>query len=108
LGARWHYAIFGGFDRRRVARLYERLGWEVRKSGWAESEMRSPVAELVVQAESPVLLHGLVLGDLDTVESVLAPLREAEAVFEGECYDGSGKLLKDYKSGAGWRGPASD
>jgi hypothetical protein len=101
-------AIFGGLGRRRVAQLYQRLGWEVRKSGWTEYEMRSSVAELEVQAESPVLLHGLVWGDLDTVESVLAPLREARAVFEGECYDGSGKLLKEYKSGAGWQVPASD
>jgi hypothetical protein len=94
-------AIFGGLDRRGVARVCERLGWEVRRSGWAEYEMRSPVAELEVQAESPVLLHGSVLGNLDIVESVLAPLREAGAVFEGECYDANGKQLRDYKSGAG-------
>jgi hypothetical protein len=91
------YVSIHSLNRRRVARLYQHLDWEVRKSAWAEYEIRSPVAELEIQAESPVLLHGMVAGDLDTVERVLAPLREAGAVFKGECYDKSGKLLKEYK-----------
>jgi hypothetical protein len=103
-----YIAVLSGLNRRRVVRLYQRLGWEVRKSGWAEFEISSPVAELEVRAESPVLLHGMVAGDLDTVERVLAPLREAGIVFTGECYDKNGKLLKEYSSGSGCRGRPSD
>jgi hypothetical protein len=91
--------IWRGLNRRQVARLYRRLGWDVRKSGWAEYEMTCPFAELEVQAESPVLLHGVVAGGIANVERVLAPLREAGAEFTGECYDKSGKLLMDYGSG---------
>jgi hypothetical protein len=94
-----YVAIGCGLSRRRVARLYQRLGWDVRKSGWAEYELRSPIAELELQAQSPVLLHGTVAGDLETVERVLAPLREAGAVFTGECYGGAGKLIREYRSG---------
>ena len=91
-------AVHSGLNRRRVARLFRRLGWEVRKSGWAEYEMRSAIAELEVQAESPVLLHGTAR-DLDAVECVVASLREGGAVFTGECYGEAGKLLREYKSG---------
>jgi hypothetical protein len=61
--------------------------------------MRSPEAELEVQAELPLLLHGVVSGDLETVDRVVAPLLEAGAGFKGECYDRSGRLLKEYRSG---------
>jgi hypothetical protein len=97
-----YLCVFGRLNRHRIARLYRRLGWAVTKRGWAEYEITSPFAELELQAESPILLHGAV-NDIASVERVLAPLRESGAFYSGECYDQSGKLLEEYK----WSGPAS-
>jgi hypothetical protein len=64
-------ALWTSLSRRRVARLFARLGWSVRKCSWTDYEVCSPFAELVIEAESPILLHG--------------PVADAEAESGGVC-----------------------
>jgi hypothetical protein len=93
-------ALHTGSSRRRVAELYRPLGWEVRKCGWSEYEMRCPFAELVIEAESPFLMHGEVADVITNAERILAPLREAGVSYSAEIYDEQGELLREFKSGA--------
>jgi hypothetical protein len=93
-------SIHCGPARRHVAELFRRLGWQARKCGWTEFEVTCSFAELVVEAGSPVLVHGAVADVLTNVEQVLAPLRGVGAVYTAECYDNSGGLLWESKSGA--------
>jgi hypothetical protein len=47
-------------DRRQVAERFRSLGWEVRKCRWSDYKIRCSFAELVVEARSPILMHGAV------------------------------------------------
>lgn len=73
-------------SREQVARLYGVLGWKVRKCSWVDYEVISDWAELVIEAEAPILMHGPV-ADLSTrAEELVAPLRAAGITFTAECY----------------------
>lgn len=82
--------FFAGLDTRltraQVARLYGRLGWRVRMCSWVDYEVASDWAELVIEGESPVLMHGPVADLPDRVEELVAPLRAAGVTFAAECY----------------------
>jgi hypothetical protein len=73
-------------SRSQVAELYGALGWEVRKCSWVDYEVISDWAELVIEAESPILMHGPVADLLSRVEELVAPLRAAGIEFTAECY----------------------
>jgi hypothetical protein len=87
------------------ARLFERLGWRVRKCSWTDYEIRSPFAELVIEAESPILLHGPVAEVEANVGQILAPLREAGVGYTAECYSAGGDLLREFRWGLSNRPP---
>jgi len=94
--------FFGSLDthlsRRRIAGLYRRLGWKVRKCGWSEPEIRSPFAELIIEADSPILIHGSVANVIAYAEAILAPLRQAGVSYTAECYGDDGALLSEFQS----------
>lgn len=73
-------------SKKQVARLYEALGWRVRKCSWVDYEVVSDWAELVIEAGSPILMHGLVADLPDRVEELVSPLRTAGISFTAECY----------------------
>jgi hypothetical protein len=64
-----------GFTRQQIAELYREAGWQVRKCGWTDYEIKNDYAELILEGESPVLLHGSVSGLSSRAEELLAPLR---------------------------------
>jgi hypothetical protein len=72
--------------RQQVARLYGALGWRVRKCSWVDFEITNDWAELIIESESPILMHGPVADLLVRVEEVVAPLRAAGVSFHAECY----------------------
>jgi hypothetical protein len=82
-------------SREQVAGLYGVLGWRVRKCSWTDFEVRGPWAELVIEAESPILMHGLVADVLANAEEVVAPLRAVGVSFTAECYGPDGELLRE-------------
>ena len=72
--------------RAKVARLYGAVGWHVRKCSWVDYEITSDWAELVIEAESPILMHGVVADLPSRVIELVSPLRAAGVVFTAECY----------------------
>lgn len=82
----FYSALHTTLPRQRVAGLYQALGWHVRKCSWTDFEVVGPWCELVVEAESPVLMHGSVADILDHAEELVAPLRAAGITFTAECY----------------------
>ena len=83
-------------SRSEVADLYERKGWDVRKCTWVDFEIRCPWAELVIEAEQPILMHGPVANVLAHAEDILAPLRSAGIAFSAECNGPGDELLAEF------------
>lgn len=73
-------------SREQVAKLYAALGWKLRKCAWEDYEVVTDWAELIVESETPILMHGPVAGLLDRVEELVAPLRTSGIKFTAECY----------------------
>jgi hypothetical protein len=73
-------------SRKSVAQLYERKGWKVCKASWTDYEILSDWAELIVESEAPILLHGCVADLPSTADELLSPLREAGINFVAEHY----------------------
>jgi hypothetical protein len=69
-----------------VAGLYRAIGCRVRKSSWFDYEVLSDWAELVIEAERPILMHGWVANLPTRAEELVTPLRAAGVSFTGECY----------------------
>ena len=82
-------------SREQVAGLYGALGGRVRKCSWTDYEVLGPWAELVIEAESPILMHGPVADVLTRAEELVAPLRAAGVSFTAECYGPGGELLRE-------------
>jgi hypothetical protein len=89
-------------SRRRVARLFARLGWDVRKCTWTDYEVCCPFAELTIEAESPILLHGPVADVEANADRILAVLRDAGIGYTAENYNAGGSLLREFR----WEGTA--
>lgn len=73
-------------SRAQVAGLYGALGWHVRKCSWVDYEVICEWAELVIEAESPILMHGPVTDPVGRAEELVVPLRQASVIFTAECY----------------------
>lgn len=69
-----------------VAGLYGALGWRVRKCSSVDYEVISDWAELIVEAGSPILMHGVVADLAARAEELIAPLRAEGLSFTAECY----------------------
>lgn len=84
-------------SRRRIAALFAPPTWSVRKCGWTDYEVISTFAELVIEADSPILLHGLAISpsaDVEaTIDRILALLRAAGIGYTAECYNSTGSLI---------------
>lgn len=86
--------------RKQIARLYEAIGWQVRKCAWKDYEIVNDWAELVIEGEKPILMHGWAFDLIARVEELVTPLRVAGVSFTAECY-GSGperELLLELRS----------
>jgi hypothetical protein len=73
-------------SRKQVAELYARNGWRARKCTWVDYEITCDWADLVIESELPILLHGSVADLLNNVERIVAPLRASGITFKAECY----------------------
>lgn len=91
-------ALHTALEKEAIAGLYGKRGWYVRKCAWTDYEVKCSWAELVIEGESPILMHGPVTDVLRRVEEVLDPLRVAEISFTAECYDTDTMPLKEYRS----------
>jgi hypothetical protein len=83
--------------RERVAELFRALGFTIGKCAWDEEFVVSDWAELVIEVEGPILMHGPVADVLTNSEKLLARLRQAGIEYTAECYDEHGALLREYR-----------
>ena len=99
-GSNFFSSLHTDLSREQVAGLYGALGWRVRKCSWVDYEVFSDWAELVIEAESPILMHGPVADLPARVEELVAPLRAAGVSFTAECYRSfpDGELLLELRS----------
>jgi hypothetical protein len=81
-----------------IAALYRTEGWGVRNDGWADFELETDFAELSLEADNPILMHGLVADILQNIGRVLKPLIAAGESFSAECYDENRNLIFEIKS----------
>jgi hypothetical protein len=79
-------SLHTALSREEVANLYGALGWRVRKCSWTDFEIISDSAELVIESESPILMHGPVADLIARAEELVTPLRMAGITFTAECY----------------------
>jgi hypothetical protein len=88
-------------SRRRIAGSFTPPTWVVRECAWTDYEVRSPFAELVIEAESPTLMHGPV-GEVEAnAGRILAMPRAAGIGYKAEAYDADGELLQEWE----WTAP---
>ena len=67
-------------------------GWRVRESGWSEFELITDAADLYVDAESPMLIHGSVASE-SVVDRILEILEKGEVAYAMEWYADNHELL---------------
>jgi hypothetical protein len=89
-------ALHTAGSRRLIAGLFSPPTWSIRKCSWTDYEVTSTFAELVVEAASPILLHGPVADVESNAEGILALLRAAGVAYTAECYGVSGELLRGW------------
>jgi hypothetical protein len=82
-------------SQQQVAQLYRAPEWRVRKHSWFEYEVRCPWAELCLEGEGDILMHGPVTNSGVHAEQILAPLRAAGIRFKAEFYDSQGTLVRE-------------
>lgn len=87
-------SLHTALSREQVAGLYGALGWQIRKCSWTDYEVSCPWAELAIEAESPILMHGAVADVLAHADELVAPLRVAGVSFTAECYGPARELLR--------------
>jgi hypothetical protein len=79
--------------RSELAAFFAAEGWSVRMCSWTDYELTCEVAELILEGENPMLLHGLVAEVLHNAQGVADVLRKAGALFSLECYAADRTLL---------------
>lgn len=85
-GSNFFSVLHTTLTKEQIAQLYGKLGWSVRKCSWVDYEIECEWAELVIDSDSPILMHGSV-ADVETrAKEIVAPLREAGIEFSAEAY----------------------
>jgi hypothetical protein len=79
----------------KLAELFEADGWTVRKCSATDYELSCPFAELVLERDHPVLLHGAVAEVGQNAQRIAAVLRKAGLTFSLECYAPDHRLLTE-------------
>jgi hypothetical protein len=85
--------IEGTLDKFKLAASFAADGWSVRKCSWTDYELTCGVAELILQGDDPMFLHGVVADVLRNVQGIAEVLRNAGASFSLECYGDDSALL---------------
>jgi hypothetical protein len=88
----FYSSIDTALSRKEIAELYGAIGWRVRKCSWVDYEVVCDWAELIIESESPILMHGSVADLRNRIDELMAPLRAAHAAYSVECYRADGEL----------------
>jgi hypothetical protein len=95
-GSNFFGSLVTSLSKGEIAQLYGAAGWTVRKCSWVDFEIRCAWAELIIDGDSPILLHGSVADVLVNADRILEPLVKAGIAHTAECYGEDEVLLKEY------------
>jgi len=96
----FYSSLHTSMSRREVADFFSAVGWKVGEPDDSDHlDVFCPWAALIMESESPILLHGPVADVEANAEQVLTVLRQAGIVFSAECYGPDDELLRV------WQGP---
>ncbi len=98
-GANFFSSLYAPLSQQEIAGLYRSLNWTIRKCSLTDYEIFCSFAELIIESEKPILMHGSVMSVLGNAEKILTPLRVAEVRYFGECYGENTKLLQEFQWG---------
>ena len=79
-----------------VAELFRPHGWLIGKWSWTGSEIHCAWAQLYLDGEGEILLHGPLADPLTHAEELFAPLRSAGVRYWGEFYGEEHVLLQEF------------
>lgn len=77
----------GDPDKTQLALQFAELGWDIRKASWDGYELRCNAAELILEAQSPCLLHGSLGEDAQVIAIILKILESTGQPCQAEVYD---------------------
>ncbi len=80
-------------SREAIADLFSRKGWSVRKCSWTDYEVCSPTAELVIEADDPILIHGPAADSAAEVTEIAFLLSVEGIEYSLEGYDRAGQKV---------------
>ncbi len=79
-----------------VAELFRSVGWEVRKWSWTGYEIRCDWAQLYLDGEGEILMHGPITDPLTHSQELFATLEQAGIKYWGEFYGADSELLQEF------------
>jgi hypothetical protein len=78
-----------------LAAAFAAAGWTSRKCTWTDYDVQSDFAELVIESDDPMLIHGPVTDVIANVDRIAEVLRSMDTKFLLECQASSdGELLR--------------
>ena len=89
----FYSSLWTRLSRRKVADLFGRHGWSVRKCSWTDYEVITDLAELVIEADHPILVHGSIASVSEVVPVIDAVLSSADIEYTFEGYDEDDNLV---------------
>ena len=76
-----------------IAARFHAAGWSVRKCAWADLELTCAWAELVLDGDAELLLHGPVADVEQRAVEIVALLVTAKVAVQAEWYDAQGRQV---------------
>ncbi len=90
--------VYGLLSTRRskdwITSCFKKAGWSMRKCTWTDYEIDSDYAELIIEGDETILMHGAIADFDSNASSVVAILEENGIGYSIEHYDQAGNLLK--------------
>jgi len=76
-----------------IVERYRLAGWRVGRCSASDYEVRCDSAELIIERNAPVLIHGLVVDPVINAPAIIKPIMDAGISFIYECYAADDTLL---------------
>ena len=78
-----------------IAAMFSARGWTSRKCTWVDFEVACEWAEIVIEGEYPILIHGSVVNVEENWRPIATILKENNVGFSLECYDENKNLIHE-------------
>ncbi len=95
-GANFYCMLTSTRSKKELAEWFAERGWSMHRVSSLDYGIRCAWAELVIEVDSPVLIHGAVADIMLNAARILDILKASGASFAGECYDEHLSLLQEF------------